>query len=149
MGCRSPAASSHDPRTRSIAEFLHTVPGLDIVEPEKASINQDFSTSTFTRRIRVLTPVSLLPEKLHCLRHFSQEHRQDVTPPNFFENRAMFSGDVPAARAGSFRAPKYRAGGVDASFQAVSASRSFIGIQSARCDSDRGGEACCRKWCAG
>ncbi len=62
---------------KSVAEFLHTVPGLDIVEPEKASIAQDFSTSEFTGSIRVLTPVSLLPEKLHCLRHFSQEHRQD------------------------------------------------------------------------
>jgi hypothetical protein len=53
------------------------VPGLDIVDPEKASVVQEFCTPQVKKSIRVLTPVSLLPEKLHCLRHFSQEHRQD------------------------------------------------------------------------
>jgi hypothetical protein len=62
---------------KSIAEFLHTIPGLDIPDSEKASVAQEFRAAGFNRTIRVLTPVSLIPEKLHCLRHFDQEHRQD------------------------------------------------------------------------
>jgi hypothetical protein len=62
---------------KSVAEFLHTIPGLDIVDPEKAAIDQEFFTAQWKKSIQVLTPVSLLPEKLHCLRHFSQEHRED------------------------------------------------------------------------
>jgi hypothetical protein len=62
---------------RSLAEFLHTVPGLDVVDPDRAAVEQDYRAKTVHRTIQVLTPVSLIFVKLHCLRHFSQEKRED------------------------------------------------------------------------
>lgn len=54
-------------------EFLHTVPGLDVNDPDAATVLQDMDG----RRFRVLDPVSLTCTKLHALRNFEQEHRQD------------------------------------------------------------------------
>jgi hypothetical protein len=57
-----------------IIEFLHTVPGLDIPDPANASIQQ----ANRQTKIRVLDPISLLHAKLHALRNFNQEERQDA-----------------------------------------------------------------------
>lgn len=62
---------------RSLADFLHIVPGLDILDPEQASLKQDFETSAGRRSLQVLSPVSLALTKLHSLRHFNQQDRQD------------------------------------------------------------------------
>jgi hypothetical protein len=62
---------------RSLADFLHTVPGLDIIDPEKASVDQEFFWAGNTKVISVLSPVSLVMAKLHAMRHFDQKERQD------------------------------------------------------------------------
>ena len=59
------------------AEFLHTVPGLDTNDPDKASVEQEYRTESVQRVIQVLTPISLVLVKLHALRHFDQTDRQD------------------------------------------------------------------------
>lgn len=60
--------------TQTQIEVLHTVPGLDINDPEAASVEHHFMNQS----IRVLDPVSLLGTKLHALRNFSDEDRQDL-----------------------------------------------------------------------
>lgn len=62
---------------KSLAEFLHTVPGLDTNDPNKASIGQEYDCGAVHKLIQVLSPVSLVLAKLHALRHFDQTHRQD------------------------------------------------------------------------
>jgi hypothetical protein len=62
---------------RSLADFLHTVPGLEVLSVEKASTEEHYASRDVNRTIRVLTPVSLIMAKLHCLRHFKQEDRND------------------------------------------------------------------------
>ena len=54
-------------------EFLHTVPGLDISDPEATTVIQELNDATF----RILDPISLSCAKLHALKNFSQEERQD------------------------------------------------------------------------
>ena len=61
----------------SLADFLHTIPGLEILDPEKAAAIQQYNSGGVNRVIRVLTPISLIMSKLHCLRHFPQEGRND------------------------------------------------------------------------
>jgi hypothetical protein len=63
----------------SLAEFLHTVPGLDYGNPDKVSAEQLYLAPPVTRKIQFLTPISLIHVKLHCLRAFPQEHRDDET----------------------------------------------------------------------
>lgn len=58
---------------KSLAEIIHTVPGLDTNEPEQASVLEQFEG----RKLYVLSPVSLVLAKLHALRHFDQADRQD------------------------------------------------------------------------
>lgn len=48
---------------RTLVEFLHTVPGLDTNNPDTASIEEDMQVRAELRRIRVLTPVSLIIAK--------------------------------------------------------------------------------------
>ena len=62
---------------RTLADFLHTVPGLEVLNPSKASSIEQYAAGGVNRRILVLTPVSLAIAKLHCLRHFSQDARND------------------------------------------------------------------------
>jgi len=60
---------------KTAIELLHTVPGLDVVDPEVSAVIQAIEGSEF----RVLDPVSLLTTKLHGLRNFSQGERQDLS----------------------------------------------------------------------
>jgi hypothetical protein len=61
----------------TLVEFINSVPGLDIVAEEKASIPQLFSTGDTEKKLLVLSPVSLALSKLHALRAFDQDDRQD------------------------------------------------------------------------
>ena len=62
----------------TLIEFIHTVPGLDTNNPDKACVEQEIKCEPGTiRRIPILTPVSLVLTKLHALRHFDQKDRQD------------------------------------------------------------------------
>jgi hypothetical protein len=61
----------------SLAEFLHTIPGLDTNDPDQASVEQEYKSGPVHKLIQVLTPVSLVLCKLHALRHFNQANRQD------------------------------------------------------------------------
>jgi hypothetical protein len=63
--------------TESLAEFLHTIPGLDTYDPERACFGQEYAAGSLTKTIQVLTPISLIYAKLHCLRHFDQDGRED------------------------------------------------------------------------
>jgi len=59
---------------RTSIEFLHTVPGLDVNDPDAATVLQEMDGMRF----RVLDPVSLTCAKLHALRNFDQKDRQDL-----------------------------------------------------------------------
>lgn len=59
---------------RTSIEFLHTVPGLDVNDPDAATVLQEMDGMRF----RVLDPVSLTCTKLHALRNFEQKERQDL-----------------------------------------------------------------------
>lgn len=61
----------------SLAEFLHTIPGMDTADPETASVPQTYEANGVRKSILVLTPVSLVLAKVHAVRHFDQEHRND------------------------------------------------------------------------
>jgi hypothetical protein len=61
----------------SLAEFLHTVPGLDTADPEAASVPQIYEANSVRKTILILTPVSLILAKVHAVRHFDQQHRND------------------------------------------------------------------------
>ena len=62
---------------KTLVEFLHTVPGLDTHDPNRASVEQNYATQSGSRMLQFLSPVSLALAKLHALRHFPQEDRQD------------------------------------------------------------------------
>jgi hypothetical protein len=62
---------------RTLAEFVHVIPGLDIPYPEKASVEQEFREQSVHKVIQVLTPVSLVLAKLHALWRFDQKQRND------------------------------------------------------------------------
>ena len=62
----------------TLAEFLHSIPGLDTPYPEKASVEQTYREPSVEKVIRVLTPVSLVLTKLHALRRFDQKERNDA-----------------------------------------------------------------------
>jgi hypothetical protein len=62
---------------RTLAEFLHTIPGLDTNDPDRASVEQEFTVPAGSRTLQFLSPVSLVLAKLHALRHFDQKERQD------------------------------------------------------------------------
>lgn len=55
-------------------EFLHTVPGLDINARESTTVKQKWMDLSIT----LLDPISLLITKLHALRNFRQDNRQDA-----------------------------------------------------------------------
>ena len=61
----------------TIVEFINTVPGLDVINPEKASVGQVFSSGTAPKNLLVLSPVSLVLAKLHALRAYEQSDGQD------------------------------------------------------------------------
>jgi hypothetical protein len=61
----------------SLAEFLHTIPGLDTHDPERSCFGQSYASGSVVKAIQVLTPISLVYAKLHCLRNFSQDGRDD------------------------------------------------------------------------
>lgn len=63
---------------KTLVEFIHTVPGIDVITPEKASVLQTFSMDETRKPLLVLSPVSLVLAKLHALRAFVQEQRQDL-----------------------------------------------------------------------
>jgi hypothetical protein len=62
---------------KTLVEFLHTVPGLDTNDPDRASVEQDYAVPSGRRILQFLSPVSLVLVKLHALRHFDQNDRQD------------------------------------------------------------------------
>jgi len=62
---------------KTLVEFIHTVPGIDVITPEKASVLQTFLMGATHKKLLVLSPVSLVLAKLHALRAFNQEERQD------------------------------------------------------------------------
>ena len=62
---------------KTLAEFVHVIPGLDIPYPEKASVEQEFRGPFVKKIIQVLTPVSLALSKLHALWRFDQKQRND------------------------------------------------------------------------
>jgi hypothetical protein len=62
---------------KTLVEFLHTVPGLDTNDPAKASVEQEYVAGSIRKTILVLSPISLTLAKLHALRHFNQEGRED------------------------------------------------------------------------
>ena len=53
---------------KTLAEFLHTIPGLDTNDPDKASVEQEYQAHSVRKIIQVLTPVSLVLVKLHAVR---------------------------------------------------------------------------------
>jgi hypothetical protein len=61
----------------TVAEFLHTVPGLDTNDPAKASVEQQYASGSVRKTIPILSPISSVIAKLHCLRHFKQDQRED------------------------------------------------------------------------
>lgn len=61
----------------TVVDFINTVPGLDVIYPEKASVNQSYAVGPVTRNVLVLSPVSLVLAKLHALKAFDQANRQD------------------------------------------------------------------------
>ncbi len=63
---------------QTLAEFLHSIPGLDTPYPEKASVEQTYREHSTKKVIQVLTPVSLVLTKLHALRRFDQKDRNDL-----------------------------------------------------------------------
>jgi hypothetical protein len=62
---------------KTLVEFLHTIPGLDTNDPDKASVKEGYPTGSVRKMLSVLTPVSLVLAKLHALRHFDQKERED------------------------------------------------------------------------
>ncbi len=62
---------------RTIVDFLSSVPGLDVIYPEKASVGQLYASGAVKKRFLVLSPVSLVMAKLHALTAFDQKDRQD------------------------------------------------------------------------
>ncbi len=62
---------------KTLVEFIHNVPGIDVFNPEKASVRQVFRSGTLEKNLLVLSPVSLVLTKLHALRAFDQSERQD------------------------------------------------------------------------
>jgi hypothetical protein len=63
---------------RSVADFLHTIPGLDTVDDDKASLRQELAAGQERIAIKILSPVSMVFVKLHALRHFDQSGRNDL-----------------------------------------------------------------------
>jgi hypothetical protein len=63
---------------KTALEVLHHVPGLDSANPLSAAVPAGLPTAGGGREFLVLSPVSLVLAKLHALRHFSQEQRQDL-----------------------------------------------------------------------
>jgi hypothetical protein len=62
---------------RTIVDFIRSVPGLDVIYPEKASVGQTDTAGAVARRILVLSPISLVLAKLHGPKAFDQDNRQD------------------------------------------------------------------------
>ena len=65
-------------REKTALEMLHTVPGLDSINPSSVAVLENVSSEDRKRKLLVLSPVSLVLTKLHGLRHFPQDDRQDL-----------------------------------------------------------------------
>ena len=63
---------------KTTLEVLHAVPGLDSANPLSAAVPEEIQAAVGGRKLLVMSPVSLVLAKLHALRHFSQEDRQDL-----------------------------------------------------------------------
>jgi len=63
---------------KTALEVLHAVPGLDSANPLSAAVPEELRAAAGRRKLLVMSPVSLVLAKLHALRHFSQEDRQDL-----------------------------------------------------------------------
>jgi hypothetical protein len=63
---------------KTTLEILHAVPGLDSNNPMTAAVPEKIKTTDREQTLLVLSPVSLVLVKLHALRHFPQEDRQDL-----------------------------------------------------------------------
>jgi hypothetical protein len=61
----------------TVVEFINTVPGLDVINPERACAGQVFGDEEKGKKLLVLSPVSLVLAKLHALRAYDQKARQD------------------------------------------------------------------------
>lgn len=61
---------------KTALEVLHAVPGLDSNNPLTVSVSETLGTGK--GKLLVMSPVSLVLTKLHAVRHFSQEDRQDL-----------------------------------------------------------------------
>jgi hypothetical protein len=59
-------------------EVLHAVPGLDSPYPQTTAVPEEVVAKTGRGKLLVLSPVSLALTKLHALRHFPQDNRQDL-----------------------------------------------------------------------
>lgn len=57
----------------TLVEMLHTVPGLDVNEPDQAAVKGEIQDA----ELYILSPVSLVLAKLHALGNFDQEQRAD------------------------------------------------------------------------
>jgi hypothetical protein len=62
---------------KTALEILHTVPGLDNNNPDSVSVPEEVKAKP-GGKLLVLSPVSLAIAKLHALRHFPQQDRQDL-----------------------------------------------------------------------
>lgn len=62
----------------STVEMLHAVPGLDSANPSAVAVPAEVADGPKKRKLLVLSPVSLVLAKLHALRHFPQDDRQDL-----------------------------------------------------------------------
>ena len=59
-------------------EILHAVPGLDSNNPLTVAVSEEVRAALGKGKLLVMSPVSLVLAKLHALRHFSQDDRQDL-----------------------------------------------------------------------
>jgi hypothetical protein len=64
--------------TNTALEIIHTVPGLDTTNPLTAAVCEVVQTP-HPHKLLILSPISLVLAKIHALRHFSQEGRQDYS----------------------------------------------------------------------
>jgi len=63
---------------KTALEILHAVPGLDSANPRRTAVPEEVQAAGGRRKLLVMSPVSLVLAKLHALRHFPQEDRQDL-----------------------------------------------------------------------
>lgn len=62
---------------KTTLEVLHAVPGLDSANPMSVAVEEEIESGC-KQSLLVMSPVSLVLAKLHALRHFKQDDRQDL-----------------------------------------------------------------------